>query len=55
VFLFDLSKDLGEQNNLAEAKPAVVRDLRSRMETLDAEITKNARSPWLKNQIDHQL
>ncbi|HCE06604.1 MAG TPA: arylsulfatase [Verrucomicrobiales bacterium] len=49
VFLFDLSKDLGEQNNLAEAKPAVVRDLRARMETLDAEITKNARSPWLKN------
>ncbi len=49
VFLFDLSKDLGEQNNLAEAKPVVVRDLRSRMETLDAEITKNARSPWLKN------
>ena len=49
VFLFDLSRDLGEQNNLAEAKPAVVRDLRARMETLDAEITKNARSPWLKN------
>lgn len=49
VFLFDLSKDLGEQNNLAEAKPAVVLDLRARMETLDAEITKNARSPWLKN------
>ena len=49
VFLFDLSKDLGEQNNLAEAKPAVVRDLSARMETLDAEITKNARSPWLKN------
>ena len=49
VFLFDLSKDLGEQNNLAEAKPAIVRDLRARMETLDAEITKNARSPWLKN------
>lgn len=49
VFLFDLSKDLGEQNNLAEAKPAVVRDMRALMETLDAEITKNARSPWLKN------
>ena len=49
VFLFDLSKDLGEQNNLADAKSVVVRDLRARMETLDAEITKNARSPWLKN------
>ena len=49
IFLFDLSKDLGEQNNLAEAKPAIVKDLRARMETLDAEITKNARSPWFKN------
>ena len=49
IFLFDLKADVGEQNNLAEAKPAVVRDLRARMETLDAEITKNARSPWLKN------
>ena len=49
VFLFDLSKDLGEQNNLADAKSVVVRDLRARMETLDAEITKNARSPWLKD------
>ena len=49
VFLFDLSKDLGEQNNLAEAKPAIVKDLRARMEMLDAEITKNARSPWFKN------
>ena len=49
IFLFDLSKDLGEQNNLAEAKPAIVKDLRARMEMLDAEITKNARSPWFKN------
>ena len=49
MFLFDLSKDLGEQNNLAEAKPSAVRYLRDRMETLDAEITKNARSPWFKN------
>jgi hypothetical protein len=47
--LFDLSKDLGEQNNLAEAKSDVVKELRARMEALDAEITKNARQPWLKN------
>ena len=49
MFLFDLSKDLGEQNNLAKTKPTAVRYLRDRMETLDAEITKNARSPWFKN------
>ena len=49
IFLFDLSKDLGEQNNLAEAKSDVVKELRARMEALDAEITKNARQPWLKN------
>ena len=46
IFLFDLSKDLGEQNNLAEAKSDVVKELRARMEALDAEITKNARQPW---------
>ena len=48
VFLFDLSNDLGEQNNLATQRPQVVRDLRTRMEELDAEITKNARAPWHK-------
>ena len=49
MFLFDLSKDLGEQDNLAKTKPTAVQYLRDRMETLDAEITKNARSPWFKN------
>ncbi|MDP7049436.1 MAG: sulfatase [Verrucomicrobiota bacterium] len=49
VFLFDLGKDVGEQNNLAEAKPKVVKKLQARMEALDAEITKNARKPWFKN------
>ena len=49
IFLFDLAKDVGEKNNLAEAKPEVVKQLRARMETLDAEITKNARRPWFKN------
>ena len=49
VFLFDLAKDLGEQNNLAEAKPKVVEKLQARMEALDAEIKKNARPPWTKN------
>ena len=48
LFLFDLSKDLGEQNNLASAKPEVVTKLQARMKELDAEITKNARPPWHK-------
>ena len=37
------------RRELAEAKPSAVRYLRDRMEMLDAEITKNARSPWFKN------
>ena len=49
VFLFDLKVDVGEQNNLVEAKPAMVKKLKARMEALDAEITQNARQPWLKN------
>jgi arylsulfatase A len=49
VFLFDLVKDVGEQNNLAEAKPETVKKLQFRMEALDSEITKNARQPWFKN------
>jgi len=34
---------------LAEINPAIVKTLRTRMEKLDAEITKNARAPWFKN------
>ncbi len=49
LHLFDLAKDVGEKNNLAEAKPAVVKQLQARMQELDAEITKNARAPWFKN------
>ncbi len=49
VFLFNLAADIGEQNNLAEINPAIVKTLRTRMEKLDAEITKNARAPWFKN------
>ncbi len=49
VFLFDLKADVGEQNNLVEAKPAMVKKLKARMEALDAEITQNARQPWFKN------
>ena len=48
IFLFDLGKDVGEQNNLAQANPKVVKTLQARMEALDAEIKKNARMPWFK-------
>ena len=47
--LFDLAKDVGEKNNLAQAKPEVVKELLARMEALDAEIAENARKPWFKN------
>tara|TARA_B100000989_G_scaffold271648_1_gene228558 strand:- start:44 stop:469 length:426 start_codon:yes stop_codon:yes gene_type:complete len=47
LFLFDLEKDLGEQNNLAEQKTKKVGQLTARMYELDAEIERNARSPWL--------
>ena len=49
VFLFNLSKDVGEKNELTQAKPEIVKELRARMEALDAEITKNARKAWFKN------
>ena len=47
--LFDLSKDIGERNNLAEEHPELVRKLEERMESLDAEITENSRAPWTTN------
>lgn len=49
AMLFNLKNDLGEQKNLASSKPELVAKLQARMEELDAEITKNARQPWLKN------
>lgn len=48
IFLFDLSTDLGEQNNLASANPTRVAKLQARMTKLDAEIEANAREPWMK-------
>jgi hypothetical protein len=39
---------MGEQNNVAEAYPEIVKQLRTRMQELDAEITENARAPWIK-------
>ena len=49
IMLFDLSKDLGEQNNLANEHPEIVDRLQQRMKQLDDEITMNARLPWFKN------
>ena len=46
--MFDLGADIGEQNNVAEKHPKIVNQLRERMEALDAEITENARAPWVK-------
>ena len=47
--LFDLQADIGEQQNLAEANPDIVKSLQSKMKELDAEVEANARSPWVKN------
>ena len=49
ILLFDLKKDLAEQNNVASDHPEIVNRLRKRMEDQDAEIGKNARSPWFKS------
>ncbi|MGI9442580.1 MAG: sulfatase family protein [Rubripirellula sp.] len=49
VMLFDLGKDIGEQNNLASEHPEIVDRLQQRMKQIDDEITMNARRPWFKN------
>ena len=49
IHLFDLNSDIGEQKDLATANPKLVDKLKARMAQLDAEITKNARSPWFKD------
>ena len=48
TYLFNLEKDLGEQNNLAAEYPKLVAKLTARMKELDAEVTQNAREPWMK-------
>ncbi|MBC8349163.1 MAG: sulfatase [Verrucomicrobia bacterium] len=48
LHLFDLAKDIGEKNNLAQTKPGLVKELQARMKALDAEVTNNARQPWFK-------
>lgn len=46
VSLYNLAKDPGETNNLAEVHPEIVLKLKARMEELDAEIEENSRLPW---------
>jgi len=48
TMLFNLAKDIGEQNNLAAANPEHVESLRQRMNELDAAITAEARPVWKK-------
>ena len=48
LLLFDLEKDLGESQNLAEKFPEMVKKLKARMLELDDEIERNARKPWFK-------
>ena len=48
ILLFNLKEDLGESINVAEQHPDIVTKLRARMTELDAEITENAREPWIK-------
>lgn len=47
-WLSDLSTDIGEETNLADTNPELVKRLNQRMEELDAEVEKHAREPWEK-------
>ena len=46
TFLFHLSEDVGEQNNLADQEPERVKAMKARMQEIDQEITANARPVW---------
>jgi arylsulfatase A len=48
VMLFNLKDDLGELNNLVEAKPELVEHMRQRMLDLDADIDAGTRPVWKK-------
>jgi len=48
ILLFNLAKDIGEKQNLAEEKPEIVQRLRQRMTELDATIQAGARPTWRK-------
>jgi arylsulfatase A-like enzyme len=48
-YLFNLATEISESTNLADKHPEKVNELKSRLEELDTEIEKNARSIWKKN------
>jgi arylsulfatase A-like enzyme len=48
TMLFNLAEDLGEQHNLAAAKPELVDQLRQRMLEIDTAIEAGARPVWKK-------
>lgn len=48
IYLFKLSEDIGEQNNLIDQHPEIAAKLKARMQEADAEITANARPVWRK-------
>ncbi len=47
-FLFHITEDISESENLASKHPDKVEELKARLEEADAEITKNARPVWKK-------
>lgn len=47
-FLFHITEDISESENLASKHPDKVKKLKARLEEADAEITKNARPVWKK-------
>ena len=53
-YLFNLSTDIGEKDNLFDSRPQIVEKLKNRMEELDAEIAKNQRKHWKKPTNDQK-
>ena len=48
-YLFNLAKDIGEQNNLFDSNAEVAAKLNARMAIADKEISENARPVWRKS------
>jgi|GEM_PF-92189 len=48
TMLFDLSKDVREQNNLAAEQPEKVKAMTARMNELGTELENNSRPAWIK-------
>ena len=54
-YLFDLSVDIGERNNLFESKPEIVEKLQRRTKELDDEITANQRKHWRQPETEKKV